>query len=168
MEGYRLAGNTCESCPFGCEQCSTPAQCTTCSPRFVAVNGKCEMCSKSCVDCIDKPTSCTACAVGHFKSNINTSDKFDVCTPCIEDCRICNRNGQCLECIQKHTLSSDKRKCINSEETNFVIIVKTMKVLLSGAAISLTFLLICFYEVIIGMFQKCCSCGKKNNYTPLE
>ena len=99
--GFGLdAANTCQSCDSSCSLCSSPTQCTACSPTGATPYLSGSLCLAVCPETTFKFTDgkgllqCRdTCGSGFYVDSTAT------CLPCASTCLTCDLNG-CLSCDQ--------------------------------------------------------------------
>ncbi|XP_071964617.1 R-spondin-2-like [Antedon mediterranea] len=80
------------SCPKGCESCSSFNGCLMCKPRYYLLLTRIGM--------MQKGTCIRTCPSGHYNSHTKTIDKCDKCR--VENCDVCFSKNYCSRCLSTH------------------------------------------------------------------
>ena len=97
---YKNSSNSCDKCPFYCEECNNIRNCTRLYfNSSTGSNGNTVYCGISCKRC-DSYGRCSECNNGFYLENY-------MCFPCGQTCRLCESKTECIDCIDMHYLNSN-------------------------------------------------------------
>ncbi|KAM3849768.1 proprotein convertase subtilisin/kexin type 5-like, partial [Diretmus argenteus] len=132
----------CEDCPPGCAVCQDARRCQRCRSGHTQLylqdgvcvvkcergfprGAVCQPCTPECASCQGNASHCLTCASQHLlldhscrrhcPEGYYTSETE--CIRCPPDCKECNRDGLCQECIQYYFLHKDK--CVDDCPTGY-------------------------------------------------
>lgn len=109
----------CLPCPYFCELCTNPNNCTSCAPAYYLQNNRCLVCSVAyCFSCEASGTSnvCTLCMSGYYLSSTGASTQ---CLPCQQaNCSVCTNKTACELCDEGYFLVNGScQACLSGCET---------------------------------------------------
>ena len=104
--GYYLDNNECKSCMPHCVKCSNGKECDECGVNTVLSQDK-----SQCIDSTSYKTS-IQCNEGYYY-DLNTGK----CHKCINNCKRCSSNEQCIQCSNNTYLNNNECKASNLRPT---------------------------------------------------